>query len=376
MISPGQGIMKYIMKNKKIAVLLPDLRGGGAEKMRVNLAHYWVSKGIQVEFVLVNAEGVLLDALPKEAKIVDLNSTRLYKSIIPLLKYIKNSDANILLVAMWPLTVIAAFSKLIAMSKMRLVVSDHSILSKSFSDKSNIHNFIMRLTMQLFYRVADERIGVSFGVANEMARLAIMPKNMFHVIYNPAYSKENDELSENIGNECKIIITAGSFKPVKNHFLLIKAFSIYIKNSNFKTKLYILGEGSLKGEYEKLVNSLGLVDSVIFPGYIENPKSFFNAADLFVLSSDHEGLGNVIIEALGCGLPVVSTDCESGPREILENGKYGKLVPVGDAEALAEAIYQSFNEQHDVQALKRRAQDFSIDKIAQKYLNVMFPETK
>src|SRR5690606_26732556 len=138
--------------------------------------------------------------------------------------------------------------------------------------------------------------------------------------------------------------------------------------------LCILGEGEERPRLQALVDALGLDGRLLLPGYQSDPAPWYAHADLFVLSSDHEGFGNVIVEALEQGVPVVSTDCPSGPREILEGGKYGTLVPVGDAAALASAIDDALSREHNHDALKRRAQDFSVDKAADAYLDLLLPD--
>ena len=129
----------------------------------------------------------------------------------------------------------------------------------------------------------------------------------------------------------------------------------------------------MKKDLEALVQELNLSNYVIFPGFKKDVTTEYIKSDLFVLSSDYEGFGNVLVEAMSVGIPVVSTDCKSGPREILCDGKYGKLVPVNDVDALAQAMLQSLNEKHDIEALKLRAADFAVDKIAEQYLDIIFP---
>lgn len=361
--------------NKKVSILLPDLRGGGVENMRVKLTKDWLAKGIKVEIILLNSDGVLVDNLPSGVKIIDLKSKRIMACIKPLIKYLSSTDSNVLLVAMWPLTVISAFAKLASRSKIKLIVSEHSILSKSFSHKGKFHELLIRVSMMIFYRFCDCRIGVSKGVVKEISRLSLLPESKFKLIYNPAYSEMKCIRSESTRKQNeKVIITAGSFKSVKNHSLLIRAFADLINITEMKCKLIILGDGKLKNEYLELIASLQLNEHISLPGYKADPRPYFMSSDLFVLSSNHEGLGNVIIEALGCGLPIVSTDCESGPREILADGEHGRLVPVNDAPALADAMLDALKSSHDTNALKLRAEDFSIEKISQQYLDVMFPE--
>jgi glycosyltransferase involved in cell wall biosynthesis len=171
-----------------------------------------------------------------------------------------------------------------------------------------------------------------------------------------------------------LILSVGTFKTVKDYPLLIDAFSRLA--SHHDATLCILGEGALRVELEQLVVRHGLQGRVLLPGFRMYTAPYYARADLFVTSSKHEGFGNVIVEALEHGVPVVSTDCPSGPREILCDGKFGYLVPVGDAQALATAMSESLASKHDSDALKARAHDFSIDKAVDQYESVLFPDLK
>lgn len=165
------------------------------------------------------------------------------------------------------------------------------------------------------------------------------------------------------------ILTVGSLKAQKNHPLLLRAFARLARPD---ARLMILGGGD-DAPLRRLAAELGIADRVVLAGFHLDPTPFYQTADLFVLSSDHEGFGNVIVEALAQGLPVVSTDCPSGPAEILEGGRWGALVPVGDAEALAAAIDRALATPHDPDALKRRAADFAPAIAARRYLDLLFP---
>lgn len=364
-----------MIKKKKIAILLPNLNGGGAENMRVNLAIYWLRLNYSVEFVLLDKKGILIEKLPSTINVVDLKVKRYRTLLIPLIKYLKSTDADILLVAMWPLTVFAILANIFVRNKvLKVVVSEHSILSNSYEGKGVLHRAILNYSMKWLFPRADARIGVSHGVVKDIVKNTKLSIDTFNIIYNPAACNVLPKPKYlNISNKYKIV-TAGSFKLVKNHKLLISSLKVLKCKYDLDVILYILGSGSLFNDYKEYIKKLDLSDSVIFPGFINDPKEYFLSCDLFVLSSNHEGFGNVIVEAMQCGVPIISTDCESGPREILENGKYGKLVPVGDANALAEAMNESLSKQHDTETIKLRAQDFSVEKIAKQYLDVMFPK--
>ena len=356
---------------KKIALFLPDLRGGGAERVFITLSKHFVSLGFDVTFVLLKAEGALIKECHPEIKIHDLQSQKIRKCVLPLKDYIEKEKPNVILVGMWPLTVLTVLANTLSSNKTRVVVTDHSILSKSNQANTFFKKWIMRITIAVTYRFAYCCIGVSNGVSKDIKKLGLgFPK--VTTIYNPIETIKKVKQKDNSLVDSPYILTVGRLKKVKDHKFLIRSYALI--QEKIKQRLVILGEGECYEELTKIVEELGLSTRILFPGFSSDLYSWYTNAELFVLSSINEGFGNVIVEAMQCGIPIVSTDCESGPREILEGGKYGKLVPVGDAEALAQAMYESLNEQHDTKALKSRAADFSVDKIAQQYLKVMFPE--
>jgi glycosyltransferase involved in cell wall biosynthesis len=169
--------------------------------------------------------------------------------------------------------------------------------------------------------------------------------------------------------EIPVIIAVGKLKPQKDFETLIKAFAKV--RTKFKARLIILGEGPMLSDLNLLVEKLNITDDVIFEGFVQNPFKYMRNADLFVLSSKYEGLPGVLVQALACGCPVVSTDCPSGPREILENGRYGPLVPVADENALATAIIAQLQTRHDRDYLQTRGRSFSEEEAVRGYLRVL-----
>lgn len=361
---------------KKIAILLPDLRGGGAERMHVMLAREWLARGFEVDFVLLRNRGELLEIIPEEAQVIDLGVERVRKAVWPLCAYLRQHRPSVLLAAMWPLTLAAILARWLSRQNMRVVVSDHCTLSNQYAGWSVLHRVALKLSMRLIYPLADARIAVSKGVAADLSQISGISEDCFSVIYNPAANRNdagNDRVSrpEDLAPNAKILLSVGTLKLQKDHALLIEAFSRMPTPLN--AQLCILGEGEQRPRLEQLVREKHLEVKVLMPGFILNPGAYYQAADIFVLSSSYEGFGNVIIEALEHGVPVVSTDCPSGPREILCDGQYGRLVPVGDADALAQAMQAALQEKPDREALKARARDFAVDKIADEYLDVMLP---
>jgi len=363
------------IKNRRIAILLPNLCGGGAERVSLNLAKQFIKGHNHVDFVLMQAHGELLQQVPEAACVVNLGANRIRNAFWPMLRYLRHTRPDALLIGMWPLTVVGTLAHRLSRIQGTVVVSDHSHLSVSPVADSLIKRLVIRLTTRTIYPLANSRLAVSHGVAEDLSQLSGLSCDKFKVIYNPVVdeSSMNNDLSkpwERLSG--KRILAVGSLKVAKDYPTLIRAFSKV--NKNLSSTLVILGEGKLRSELEQLIEFMRLTESVHLPGFVADTKPWYRDSDLFVLSSRWEGLPTVLIEALEAGTPVVSTDCPSGPNEILEDGHYGHLVPVGDAEALAEAILHALQKEPDREALRERAREFSVDKIGKQYLNVLFPK--
>lgn len=363
----------------KITIVLPDLAGGGAERLHVSLANDWVARGFCVEFVLMRKQGVLLPLLNPCVSVTNLSVDRIRSMILPLAAHLRKSRPQVVLAAMWPLTSAVVFSWLLTGRRGRLFLSDHENLSLSYIGQRRAKQSYVKNLMRFTYPLATGIVAVSRGVMEDLCLLGGLSVNKVRVIYNPAATgvspvRESTDVQKNIwGNGFdRHILTVGRLAHQKDHATLIKAFAKLSKV--IKAKLFILGEGPLREELWALVKELGLQERISMPGFTTDPFPWFRSADLFVLSSRWEGFGNVIVEALECGLPVVSTNCPSGPAEILEDSRYGKLVPVQDPEALALAMLQSLNENHDREALMRRAKYFSVRKISDEYLSYILHE--
>jgi glycosyltransferase involved in cell wall biosynthesis len=361
------------MNSKSILILLPDLHGGGAERLHLLLARHWHAQGIKVEFALLQQRGALLSLLPKDIGIINLGANRIRRGILPFARYLKKARPDIVLAAMWPLTSAAVLSWRLAGKPGRLYLSDHVQLSISCLQELNLSPWLLAVVMRLTYPSASGIIAVSEGVKQDMCRLGRFAESQVRVIYNPAaIGVSTQPEMESVKNKLwgfgfdNHILSVGTLKVQKDHATLIRAFASLPESLN--AKLTILGEGGLRAELEALVQQLGLQNRVAMPGFVVDTYPWYRTADLFVLSSRWEGFGNVIVEALECGLPVVSTDCQSGPAEILENGRVGRLVPIEDPVALAACMAKALTEPVDSELLRRRARDFTVGEIADRYL--------
>lgn len=358
-----------------ISILLPDLRGGGAERVCLDLAREFVRQGHQVEFVLMQAVGDFLPQAQSEFAVVDLQTRRTRAVPLALARYLRRRKPQVLIANMWALTSAAVLGRALSGQKTQLLLVEHNTLSRQFRTWGRLHNAMMAVSMRLTYPRADWVAAVSEGAARDTACLAGLGVDRVTVLHNPIPARPNP-LPEAQGLADALwacpagqrILTVGSFKEQKNQPLLLRAFAALPRP---EARLMLLGQGSGEAALRQLAGELGIADRVIFAGFHADPSPFYATADLFALSSDYEGFGNVIVEALSFGLPVVSTDCPSGPAEILENGRWGQLVPVGDEQALTAALDAGLRQPADRDALHRRAADFAPEIAALRYLQLM-----
>lgn len=366
-----------LLITNRIAILLPDLRGGGAERVAVNLANQWAFRGYTVDIVLMSATGVFLADLERRVRVVDLNANRVRAVLLPLVRYLLHCRPDALLAFMWPLTVISVWARTLARVHTRLILSEHTTWSRSELLKHPTVSWQVRNSMHFFFPASDGIVVVSQGAADDLALFAQLDRSAITVIYNPVVGDAKPPASKPLEpsrwwfGPHKRVLAVGTLKSIKDYSTLLDAFTCL--RQHIDARLLILGEGECRAALEAQARQFGIEDSVFMPGFVKDPTPYYQQADLHVLSSKGEGFGNVIVEALAAGTPVVSTDCQSGPREILAGGQFGLLVPVGDASALAAAMAESLAVKHDRAALKAHAQHFSIDKAVDQYEALLFP---
>lgn len=357
------------------SILLPDLRGGGAERVMLDLAREFARVGHKVEFALMQAVGEFLPEAKQDFSVVDLAAPRTRQLPGRLARYLRDRRPEAVIANMWPLTSASVVGRALSRHRCKLLLVEHCTLSRQYASWGKGHALGMSLSMATTYYFAERVAAVSEGAATDTAALARLPKSRVSVLHNPIPQRpmpgeQQRTAADRLWN-CPPglrILTVGSLKDQKDHPLLLRAFAALDRP---EARLMLLGQGRNEVALRALAESLGIGDRVIFAGFHPDPSPFYATADLFVLSSDHEGFGNVIVEALSFGLPVVSTDCPSGPAEILENGRFGRLVPVGDAGALTTAIDLALSAPVDAAAQKARAADFAPKIAARKYLDLL-----
>lgn len=338
----------------RVAFIIPDMSGGGAERVAVTLIKALIADGHDVDLVLGRAEGALLPLVPPAVQVIDLKARRLRTMLRPLIGYLRREKPDAIHAVLWPLTIIALVAHRIARSRARVVVSDHSTLSLQYAGNWKALASLI-LSVRLFYPSADARICVSEGSADDLARVAGIDRRSITVIYNPVSPPQRmpDPVEEVWPADGCRILTVGSLKREKRHDILLRAFAGLSRAR--PAQLVILGEGKLRFDLARLASELGIDERIAMPGFAIDPWPYYAGADLFVLSSDFEGYPLVLIEALYSGLRIVSTACPYGPAEILDQGRYGALVRVDDPAALEAAMAASLGEECNARLLVRRA---------------------
>jgi glycosyltransferase involved in cell wall biosynthesis len=392
----------------KIAIFLPSLTAGGVARVMLQLAHAFVDSGHTIDLVLCRSQGEFMGQLPSQIRVVELQARPIWVSrllltfrnfsairvlslpilfslkppkslaFLPdLIQYLRREKPNVLLAAKTHTNLVALWAIKLAKTSTRVVISERTTLADITKTSQKWRwRFILPLLVRE-YPKAGGIITVSNGVKEELAIHTGLSPDTITTIYNPVLIQKirgkslapiNHPWFQNKESP-PIILGVGRLVPQKDFATLFKAFS-RVRQSQ-PAHLVIIGEGRQRSELETLGHSLGIHKDVWMPGFSDNPYAFMSKASMLVLSSIYEGLPNVLIEALACGCPIVSTDCPSGPIEILEKGKYGTLVPIGDVQALTQAIHHTLDNPPNRNDLLLRAADFDIQKVSRQYLDVL-----
>jgi len=360
---------------KRFAIFIPSMQGHGAERVMLNLAVGVAAKGYSVDLVLARAEGPFMAEVPETVRVVDLKASRVLASLPALVRYLRQNQPQAMLSAMGYVNIIALWARRLAKVRTRVIVSEHNTLSSSVHNSSSWRGRMMPHLIKRYYPMANGIITVSKGVADDLAQMTGIPGEYIQVIYNPVVTPELQEKAHASlehpwfgPDKPPVLLAIGRLTAQKDFSTLIHAFAQVRRSCS--ARLLILGDGEDRYMLEDLVRRFGLEQDVSLSGWVENPYAYMAQASLFVLSSRWEGLPTVLIEAMSCGMILIATDCPSGPREILNNGQYGQLVPVGNVNTLAHAI---------IKALAGKIQrppsesykPFKLDIVVSQYINVL-----
>jgi glycosyltransferase involved in cell wall biosynthesis len=369
------GVSNGMAVGDRLCLFLPSLAGGGAERSLVLLANGFAARGHDVDLVLVKQHGPWIDSVDSKVRVIDLGASRAAKAILPLARYLRSARPRVILSALDQANVVAALACAIARCRSRLVVSIRLPIGKAVRDNRGLRHRATRMLARLVYPRAARIIAISDGVRDDLLATFPVPPEKVVTVYNPVVDEAFWERAARPpaltlpADDVPFILAAGRLHPVKGFDTLIRAFA-RMRDTN-RARLIILGEGAERDRLTSLAAELGLGSDVLMPGFDPNPLPYMTRAAVFVSSSVWEGFGNSIVEAMALGVPTVCTACD-GPREILQDGKWGRLVSPGDEAALAAAM---------VEALRTRAPDprergrqFSADAAVDGYLSVMLPD--
>lgn len=370
------GIPRHSGPSGSIAFYLPHLKMGGAERTVLRLAAAFRTRGRAVHLVLDQAVGELVaEADGLGLPVEDLGAGRAITALPRLAGWLRRRRPAALISAISHNNVIAVWARAMAGVDTRIIVGEHSVASLQAMSEPSWQHRIMPLLARLVYPRADAIVAVSDSAADALAESAHLPRRLITVIPNPvvdegfasraALPAPHQWLA---GDGPPVIVAAGRLVPLKDFATLIRAFAVVAGRR--PARLLILGEGPCRGELERLIDESGLRDVVHLPGNVPDVAPYFARAAAVVMSSRYEGFGLVLVEAMACGTPVVSTDCPGGPRELLEDGRLGPLVPVGDADGLAEAILDTLDSPPPAPALRARASKYGVAASADRYLDL------
>lgn len=370
----------------KVMFFLPTLGGGGAERTVIQLANSFVEQGLNIDLAVCNIHGVKGKLLPEvhpRIRLVNLDCGRVSNAIMPLKQQLQAEQYDCVVATQTHTNIICALAKKLAKVPTKLIFREVSTPSKNIKS-TGLAKWVLQSLVRLTYPMAQQVVCVSKGVEQDFREYYSYKNNNLTTIYNPVIDAryfekltapvEHRFFTSNVDQtQNKVILAVGRLTEAKNFAFLIRSFA-KVHAQHPDTRLIILGEGELRAELEALVRELKLTEVVDLAGFDANPYAYFKYAELFVLSSNWEGLPGVLIQALASKIKVVSTDCPSGPMEILANAKYGLLVPCNDIAAMASAIQQTIcqpSTQYTEQEFAAHCAQFYKDNVLQRYLRMM-----
>lgn len=399
---PGRAVTG-VGEPARLAIHLFDMRLGGVAMATASLAGALARRGHRVDLLLCRQQGPILGHISDAVNVVKLRPSllfpvymlvagplsmlgmlRLYarwrvpivRSLLyvpALVRYLRREQPNALLSAKTVSNLVTLCAAKLARAPTRIVISEHIQLSKKLQQAGwrSLASAIRKT-----YPAADICTASSRGVADDVSNVARMPRDRVVVIYSSMVHAGLTLLAKARvkhpwfdRDAPPVILGVGRLELQKDFATLLRAFALV--RGRRPARLVILGEGTRRAGLQALARTLGVAEDVDLPGSVQNPHAYMARAAVFALSSRWEGLSRVIAEALAAGCPVVSTDCPSGPAEILEGGAYGRLVPVGDSRSFAEALLATLDEAPPKERLQHRAQYFSLEQSTDRYLDVM-----
>ena len=356
----------------RIAFFLPSLAGGGAERITLNLLQAMADRGIELDLLLASRSGAYADAVPEQVRVIDFGSGQVWKSIPRLIAYLIRERPIALISHICHSNLAAIVARAVAGGPTRIIAVEHNSLEKNVDER--LKTRFLPTLMRWLYPAADRVVGVSEGVSRDVREGLGLAENKVVTIFNPVVNDRIPRLAKEdpshpwLTEKTPVLAGMGRLVDQKDFPTLLRAFGMVRKKRT--ARLILFGDGPQRDSLERLALELDIASDVDLPGFVPNPYACLSRAAALVLSSKWEGLPTVLIEAMACGCPVVSTDCPMGPDEILEGGTFGPLVPVGDPCRLAEAILEVLDHPVPAEILQARANRFSFDQSADHYLRL------
>lgn len=358
-----------------VALFVPSLRGGGAERVMMDLARAFADGGHAIDVVVLNRDGAVVDDLGPGVRLVDLDRSRAALALPALLRYLRRYRPRALLSTLEHANVVAVAAARLA-GGVRVVVREANTPTRDLA-AMGLKGHVLRAAMRWAYRRADAVVAVSHGVADGLVTALGLRQEHLHVIYNPVLTPRVLEGASAAPDHPwykdggpPVVLGVGRLSEQKGFDVLLRAFAM--ARTSEPCRLIVLGEGPLRTDLLDLAVELDVSGEVDLPGYATNPFAHMARCGVFVLSSRWEGLPNVLIQALACGAQVVATDCPSGPAEVLEGGRYGRLVPVDDVAALAAGILGALRAPTPPPP-ETWARRYAVAEVARAYLDELLP---
>ncbi len=359
-----------------IALYMHDVAGGGSERANIDLMRSWLSAGHTVTLVLHSKSGELLDQLPAGLAVETLDTARTIADTLPLARYLQRARPDVLLTSLDHNNIVGLLAKLLARSRTPVIICQHNPFIMSSTRMTSWTYYVLPPLYWALHRFAAGVVAVSDGVAKDFAQATGRRRAVIDTIYNPVVGPDFAARAAQtvdhpwLDGRVPFYVSAGRLVRQKNFELLLRAFACHQRTHN-AARLLLLGDGPQRAHLETLAAELGVAENVRFEGFVKNPLPYIRKASAFVLTSQYEGFGNVIVEAFGVGTPVISVDCNYGPSEILKGGQLGRLIPNNDVEALANAFSTSLREIWPSEMLIRRANDFTSEASSRRYLDLI-----
>lgn len=355
-----------------------DFGRGGAETVAFNLSNYLCEKGNEVHVLTINGKDQLSERLNKEVRFTTFNKKRIFSSLIPLIRFMRTENIDCFVANVWPVTVVSVIASFFCSGfHKKLFLIEHCNLGEEFKHRSKLFRLFLRSSISILYNRVHKVIAVSNGVGEDLIRKGLR-REKTKVIYDPAYPNlAEDKVHYEEGGkkwfkqDCLKISAVGHLHKQKNYPNLINAVEILKNKKKINCQVLIAGEGSEKNKIKATIDEKNLNNEITLVGSITNPISLIEESDLLVLSSSFEGFGMVIVEALSVGKTVVSTDCPSGPSEILGDNEFGYLCKVNAPSELADKIEYARMHNINPEKLINRSKEFTLEKIGPLYEEIL-----